>query len=90
MHSAIAQAAINGNGSLQALNWLQCSKRSILTRLRNGTFQRSRAVTLLRGNARDFARCNGLAYDATALDQAAELICDWILTVAHSSDTVTE
>ena len=73
----IAQAAINGRGSIQARNWLECSKRKLIQQIARGTFQRGTAIILLKSNARDFAKSNGLVYDRITLYRAAKLICDW-------------
>ena len=83
MTNAIATLAINGTGTAQARNWFECSKRKLALHIKRGTFERGAAISLLRINARDFARCNGLEYDSAALDSAAKSMCDYILTATE-------
>lgn len=81
MTNAIATLAINGTGTAQARNWFECSKRKLALHIKRGTFERGAAISLLRINARDFAKCNGLAYDSAALSLASDALCDYVISI---------
>ena len=75
----VAIAALAAQERSKACNWLQCSIRNIRRKLANDTFRRTKAIELLRSNARDFAQLAGRGYSENDLNDCADVLCDHIL-----------
>lgn len=78
---ATSTAAPQSTGERQARNWFECSKRKLAQHIQRGTFSRSAAVSLLRQNARDFAKLANVQYDDATLSLASDMLCDYVITI---------